>query len=494
MQLSFQSAATASDNSYIVPVIFDKKMPAITAYPSSLQKIIRARIKSEDFESKTGSVFETACDLPRFPKHLVLVSLGDSEKLKEGIVRSHIAGAIKLARGKQKREVALYIPEALHPYAELIGETVVMANHFMPRYKTGKDLEQEKKKLITALRIVTSERAKIEPQLKTGITIGEAVNQTRDFINDPPNILTPRTFSDYAKRMAKEQGYRYTIFEKKELEKMGMGAILAVNRGSTNEEDNARLVVLEYMPNKNERPIALVGKGIIFDTGGYDLKPSKHMADMQMDMSGAAVVFGVFSLLKKLGIKRNIVGIAPLTANLVGPTAYKSSEIIKTYSGKTVEVTNTDAEGRMVLCDAISYANKIYKPKSIIDIATLTGACTVALGDRYAGMMGTDEEAMKKLSTAGETTDDLVWPLPIHPDWEEKMKSKIADLHNTEEGYYAGAQKGAAFLKFFVEKTPWVHLDIAGPAFTHDPKKYESPRGTGFGVRLLTTYLKGEQV
>lgn len=493
MHISTSSTAPSQADVLISLVAFSKTHPQITHLPKSVQNLVRRLATKKEFEDKEGSTIDRPLEESRLPKHLILISLGAEDKVNEGRLRALFAQTIKAARAKSKKSLAIIIQKEYEVHARLLGEAVAMSNHFLGRYKTGKALETEKKKLIHEVTFVLSDKASeksFEQEAKLGAAIGEAVNVTRDLINDPPNVLTPRTMTEHAKKVAKENGLKITVFEKRDLEKMKMGAILAVNRASHHPEDDARLVVLEYMPNKNEKPIALVGKGIIFDTGGYDIKPSRHMADMQQDMSGAAAVFSVMSLLKKMGIKRNVVGIAPLTANLVSSTAYKSSEIITTYSGKTVEITNTDAEGRMVLCDAISYAIKTYSPKKLIDIATLTGACCVALGDRYAGMMGTDDEAMKELKEIGRKTDDLVWRLPIHPDWEEKMKSKIADLRNAEDGYYAGAQKGAAFLKFFVEKTPWTHLDIAGVAFTTDPKKYESHMGTGFGVRLMAYYLE----
>lgn len=497
MNIVVSSTAPSQADVLISLVAFSKTHPQLTHLPKSVQNLVRRLVAKKEFEDKEGSMIDRPIEENRLPKHCILVSLGEEEKVNEGRLRALFAQTVKLARAKSKKSLAIIVPQEYASHARLFGEALVMSNHLLGRYKTGKAFEIEKKKMIHTVTFVlagkTAQKASeksFEQEVKLGAAIGEAVNVTRDLINDPPNILTPRTMAEHAKKVAKECGIKITVFEKRDLEKMKMGAILAVNRASNHSEDDARLIALEYLPNKNEKPIALVGKGIIFDTGGYDIKPSRHMADMQQDMSGAAAVISVMSLLKKMGIKRNVVGLAPLTANLVSSTAYKSSEIITTYCGKTVEITNTDAEGRMVLCDAISYAIKTYAPKRLIDIATLTGACCVALGDRYAGMMGTDDEAMKELKEIGRKTDDLAWRLPIHPDWEEKMKSKIADLRNAEDGYYAGAQKGAAFLKFFVEKTPWVHLDIAGVAFTSDPKKYESHMGTGFGVRLLAYYLE----
>ena len=272
-----------------------------------------------------------------------------------------------------------------------------------------------------------------------------------------------------------------------------MNAFLAVNRGSP---EDASLVILDYSPkgaNPKEAPLVFVGKGIVFDSGGYNLKPSGHIEDMQSDNAGAAVVLGLMRTLSALGIKRRVIGIAPFTENLIGKNAVKPSEIVKSFAGKTIEIANTDAEGRLVLADAVAYAVSVYKPKLLIDVATLTGSCVVALGDRYAGLFGNDDDLIKKLVEAGEETDELLWHMPIHKSHSEAMKGQYADLSNSDSGAggrQAGASKGAAFIKEFVGKTPWVHIDIAAPAFTSDPKKYESKGATGFGLRVLARFLE----
>lgn len=367
-----------------------------------------------------------------------------------------------------------------------------MANYLLGKNKTGKELTKLKKKLLSKVKLSTKskEARTLKGAFEKGLLIGDAVNATRDMINAPSNILNPKTFEEEARNIAKEHKYKIKVFKKKELQKMGLKALLAVNAGAKEECQQVRMIMVEHMPVKGQKPIAIVGKGIIFDTGGYNLKPSRHIENMQYDMSGAAVVMGVFRLLKELDIQQNVVGLVGLTENLVSDTAYKPADIIETYAGKTIEITNTDAEGRVILCDLLHYAHKDIEAKSIIDIATLTGACVVALADRYAGMMGTDKKTMEALKESGKRTDDLVWELPIHDDFGERMKSKLADLHNSQSGYGGGAQTAGAFLKNFVGKTPWTHLDIAGTASTDHPKKYEYPRGTGFGVRLLVDYLE----
>lgn len=271
---------------------------------------------------------------------------------------------------------------------------------------------------------------------------------------------------------------------------MKAGGILAVNQGC---QKDPKLLVLQYdgAKDKKEKPIVIVGKGVIFDTGGYSLKPCGAMETMQQDMAGGATVLGIFEVLKKLKIQRNVVGVVPVVENLVNENAYKPSDIITMLSGNTVEVTNTDAEGRLILADSLYYSSKM-DPELIISIATLTGAVAVALGDRYAGVLGNNADLMETLKQAGEETDELVWQLPIHDDYSEKMKSKVADFTNYDpgSGRYAGTAKAAAFLEFFVDKKNWFHIDIGGTAFTTDPKDYQTKGATAHGLRVLLRFLE----
>jgi leucyl aminopeptidase len=273
---------------------------------------------------------------------------------------------------------------------------------------------------------------------------------------------------------------------------MGWGGLLAVNRGSKKE---AKCIILESdgAKNKREKPITIIGKGIVFDTGGYNLKPTNFIETMHQDKAGACTVLGLFAVLKKLGIKKNIIGIIPIAENLISAEAFRPADIVKMFSGLTVEITNTDAEGRLILADGITYATKL-KPDSIITIATLTGAVAVALGDRYSGLLGNNLKLRKDLRKAGREVNDLAWPLPLHRDHKKKMDSRIADIRNADLGTakFAGASKGAAFLERFVEKFPWCHIDIGGTAYTEDPKEYEQKGATAAGLRLLLRFLEKE--
>ena len=275
----------------------------------------------------------------------------------------------------------------------------------------------------------------------------------------------------------------------KQLTKLGCGGILAVNKGSDHE---AKLVVMEHNGgSRGEKPIVIVGKGVLFDTGGYNLKPTGHIETMQQDMAGAATVFGIFSLLKKLKINKNVIGITPFVQNMINASAYRPSDIIKMYNGKTVEVTNTDAEGRMILADSLHYANQL-KPEMVFSIATLTGAVGVALGERYCGIMGNDEGFLDKVKKCGDEIDELAWPLPIHQDYRDTMESKVADITNYDRGTgrMGGASKAGAFLEKFVGDNQWCHIDIGGTAFTDNPKPYETKGATAHGLRLLIKFLE----
>ena len=478
----------------IIPV-FEKLPPQVgtKAQNLALKALLRKLANAKEFEPKEGRIFYL------YEKKQILLGLGNVKKINVAGIMSAFGAATKTAKNHPTQKLSVIITEELLPFTQSIAEAVSLAN-YQPSaaYKTGKAAEKLKKEFIAEFIPIFNKslsREQVETAKKNfqrGLEIGKTANEVKDWVNAPPNFATPQFFDELAKKIGKETGAKLTILYKKELQKLGMNTLLAVNRGSP---DDARLVILEYTPKNADKklaPLALVGKGIIFDSGGYNLKPRGHIEDMQLDKAGACVVFGLAKLLPKLNLKQRVIILAPITESLIGKNAFKPSEIIKTYAGKTVEITNTDGEGRLILADAIAYTIDEFKPKFLIDIATLTGACMVALGDRYAGILGNDKELAEKLQKAGDETDELLWPLPIHKDFSEKMKGVYADLRNADLGSerFAGASKGAAFIKEFVGKTPWVHIDIASPAFTTDPKKYEQKGATAFGLRVLLRFLE----
>ncbi len=316
--------------------------------------------------------------------------------------------------------------------------------------------------------------------------IGEAVYLTRDLCNAPANEVYPEALADVAVKMARKFHVHARILDEKQIRKLKMGGLLAVNSGSARPP---RFITLEYKGDPRSRDwYAIVGKGITFDSGGISLKPSTGMGEMKMDMSGAAAVIGTIQALASLKIPVNVVGIAPSTENLPGGRAYKPGDVVTTMSGITIEVDNTDAEGRIILSDALHYAKR-YRPKAIIDLATLTGACVVALGHHATGMFGTSEDTMAQLKDAGEKTFERVWQMPIYEEYEKQIKSDIADVKNVG-GRWGGAITAALFLKKFVGDYPWVHLDIAGTAMLEEETDYSQKGSSGVGVRLLTQFFK----
>lgn len=467
--------------------------------PEMFGKLLRNREEQKDFEGKSGEMLSILPDEKNLPAKVVLWGLGEKKKLTGNQLRGLAAQMVKAVRPLKKEEITLWCPDELLRFARPLAEGIAFGNYTLAKFKTGKekeDLEQQTLKRTVFVpasanrqRVPAKTLSAFEKELEKGFTIAETVNEVRDLVNAGPSLKTVDYLAAKAESIAKANGYKIRVFGKPELEKMGMGGIIGVNRGS---EIGAKMVVMEYTPagTAKKPPVVIVGKGVIFDSGGYNLKPSHSLYEMQLDMAGAGAVIGLFMLLKKMKIRQKVVGIFPMTDNLVDASSQKPSDVVTTYSGKTVEIVNTDAEGRMILCDAISYAIKHCNPRYVIDMATLTGACMVALGDRYAGLFGNDTGLMEKLRKAGEETDELAWPMPIHPDHRNKMKSRIADLRNWDEVPYAGASKGAAFLQEFVGDTKWAHIDIAGTAFVKDPKPYESPMATGYGVRLFIEFLE----
>ena len=310
----------------------------------------------------------------------------------------------------------------------------------------------------------------------------------RDLVSEPPNVLYPK---EYVNRLLKlkKLGIKVTVYDEKKLHQLGMHSLLGVGRGSAKE---SFLVTLEWYGDKKNKnsPLSFVGKGVCFDTGGISLKPAKFMEEMKYDMAGSAVVAGLIKTLAIRKAKVNAVGVVGLVENMPGGNAQRPGDIVKAYNGKTIEVLNTDAEGRLVLADALSFTEKKFKPKFIIDLATLTGAIIIALGEEYAGLFSNSDDLAKKLYEAGEKVNEKVWRMPLHKNYDKLMDSTIADMQNINYSGGAGSITAAQFLQRFVEKTPWAHLDIAGMAFSKKAANLNPGGATGFGVRLLNQLIE----
>jgi len=354
------------------------------------------------------------------------------------------------------------------------------------KYKT---LNKEKINKKINFKIITSHNNKIENAYKYYNAIKEGVFLARDLVSEPPNILSPKAYAQEIKKLSK-LGLKIKVYDEKELKKLGLNALLGVGQGSVNE---TYLVTIEWNGNKKskQKPLAFVGKGVCFDTGGISLKPAKFMEEMKYDMAGSAVVVGLLKSLALRKAKINAVGVVGLVENMPGANAQRPGDIVKSYSGKTIEVLNTDAEGRLVLADALSFTEKKYKPKFIIDLATLTGAIIISLGEEYAGLFSNNDELSKKIFKASENVNEKVWRLPLHKNYDKLMDSKIADIQNINYAGGAGSITAAQFLqRFIINKTPWAHLDIAGMAFSKKAANLNPGGATGFGVRLLNSLIK----
>ena len=354
-------------------------------------------------------------------------------------------------------------------------------------YEFKKYVSKKDKRIITISIIGNKNIPSLKEQLKFK-ALEEGTFYTRDLVSEPGNILHPDEYAKRIKSLSKD-GLKVNIYDKKRLKKLGMNALLGVGQGSVR---GSYLVTIEWNGAKNKtKPLAFIGKGVCFDTGGYSLKPAKFMEDMTYDMAGSAVVVGLMKNLALRKAKINAVGVVGLVENMVSGNAQRPGDIVKSYSGKTIEILNTDAEGRLVLADAITFTEKKFKPKFMIDLATLTGAIIVSLGSEYAGLFSNDNRLSKQLIEVGEKVEEKLWRMPLHKNYDKLINSKNADMQNINYVGGAGSTTAAQFLqRFILNKTPWAHLDIAGMAFSKYGGALNSGGATGYGVRLLNQLIQ----
>ena len=428
-------------------------------------------------------------------KRLLFVGLGKRAAVTPERIRQAAGKAAGLIKGLGVGEIIMPIfglglnklPPAETAQAQ--AEGFLLGLYEFNVYKT--ELKPPPKPLRRATLLVQERRLLevVRRAVERAVITSEATLLARDLGNHPSNVATPSKLAELAQELAGEAKLRCTIMERAEMERLGMWALVGVARGS---EEPPKLIVLEYKGGRaGEAPIALVGKTITFDTGGISLKPSENMEQMKDDMSGGAAVLATMHAIARLKLPVNVIGLLPATENMPSGAAQKPGDVVKTLSGLTVEVINTDAEGRLVLADALTYATR-FKPSVIVDIATLTGACGVALGKHAIGLMGTAPKLVAALKAAGESTGERTWEMPLWEPYYEQIKSQVADLQNVG-GRYGGTITAGAFLSKFVGDYPWAHLDIASTAWTDEVKPY-APKGvTGVGVRLLIEFLSRQR-
>jgi leucyl aminopeptidase len=367
--------------------------------------------------------------------------------------------------------------------AAALMEGALLGNHLFDRYKEKKERKPLTRVDVLVPSAVAARHRRLPAQIET---VCGAALMARDWVNLPSNHKPPEILSQLIAGEAQTRGLTVEVFKEKQLRQKKMGALLAVAAGSANRP---ALVMLHHKGGERRPPVVLVGKGVTFDSGGINLKTGDSLPDMKGDMAGAAAVAAALIAAAGLKIKRRLIGVIPLVENMVSGSSTRPGDIVETFSGKTVEIGNTDAEGRLILADAMAYAAWRFKPEVMIDVATLTGACVVALGDKIAGVFSKDETLQGDLVASGRRTHERCWPLPLPEDYKELLKSSVADIGNMPSSRYGGAISAALFLSEFVDKTRWAHIDIAGPAYHKKEDAYCGPGGTGFGVRLLMDWL-----
>jgi len=426
---------------------------------------------------------------------VVLIGAGEADKLDEGRLRELGGRVGREASRDSAGRIALVVPSgsgfAPERVAPLLTEGALLGGYTFNQYKSGGG--GKRKGPAKRLRIVFARKVKslaaLRASARRAALIAECQTIARDLSNEPPNVLYPESLARDARRMARAVGLKCSVMNVAEMEKRGMGAILAVGQGSIRPP---RMIVLEHgatAKRKKAGTLAMIGKGVTFDSGGLSLKTAGGMLEMKHDMSGAASVFGAMRAIAMLDLPIHVVGILAAAENMPSHMAYRPSDIIESGSGQTIEIINTDAEGRLVMADALDHAVKQYKPDAMIDIATLTGAAMMAFGPWATAGLGNDDDLLAELRTAGDVTGETIWPMPLLDVHTKAMRSKVADWKNSG-GRDAGVSTAGAFLQGFVGDTPWVHLDIAGSGMTGSQTPLHIGGGTGVGVRMLTEWVR----
>jgi leucyl aminopeptidase len=503
MNVTYRTGTLKSSRTGGLVVFVPEGSPAFATALAPLRKILGARLNRvlglENFTGKAGTVCSLLTEGKLPAPRVLLAGLGAPGRITLETYRRAASAAATAGQAKKTSDLTFVLPlsgmgaVAAPPspaaVAGALAEGALLGTYRYDKYLTG---DAGKKRTLVRIEVLggTDDRdaTAIRKALRAAAIVCDAVRLARDLENAPPNELYPETLAAAARESGAKHGFRVTVWDEKRIRQAGFGGLAAVSAGS---ERPPRFIVMEHNAGQDKikglETIVLVGKGVTFDAGGISIKPASGMAEMKMDMSGAAAVIGVMEAASRLDLPVRLVGLVPSTENLLGGAAMRPGDIITHYGGTTSEVDNTDAEGRLILADALAYARTL-KPAAVVDLATLTGACVVALGAHATGMMGNDEGLMAQLKAAGERTYERVWPLPLFEEYEKQIKSDVADVKNVG-GRWAGAITAGLFLKRFVGDGPWVHLDIAGTAMLEESHPYAPKGGSGVGVRLLVDWL-----
>jgi leucyl aminopeptidase len=453
--------------------------------PEGLGDAASEVVSSGDFAGKEGETVLLYGQEELGAPRLLLVGGGVRERFDLERLRRGAATAAKRALTLKLREAAFSLPlpqgATVRGAAQAAAEGASLGLYRFDRHRSGADHHE-----LEAFHLVSDENV---GEVTEGAEIGQKVASgaafARDLANEPSNVATPEYLAQKAREIAERHGMEVTVLERAAIEEEGLVGLATVGRSAANEP---RFIVLEHRRGGETPPIVLVGKAVTFDSGGISIKPSAGMENMKFDMSGGAAVLGTMEAVGTLDLPLDVVALVPATENLPGGDAFKPGDVLKMHSGKTVEIVTTDAEGRLILADALSYARR-YEPAAVLDCATLTGACHVALGDHASGLMGNDEDLISEIQTAGEATGERSWPLPLFDEYTEQIRGDVADIKNSG-GRYGGALTAGAFLKEFADY-PWAHLDIAGTAYGKKGNAYTPKGATGAPARLLVEFLMG---
>ncbi len=492
-KLSYKPGGKLVFKSFSVAIYYIADDKNIKKNLSTFEKKFRTKLSElqiKNFLAKKNKQISIS-KLKGTPEIILLHKFKTDEKFSSDYFRDHLAGLIKEIKNDEIQSLHLFIPEYdklkkvfddEEYFYRTFLEGLSLGNYTFDKFKKEKD----KTRNLTVFIYARSEKLVKSAIVKSNF-ITEGIIFTKDLQNEPPSSLRPFELADKIKQTLTKAGLKVSVFDEKEILKRNMGGLLAVGQGSNAKP---RFIVIEYKPKQkiSSKKIALVGKGVTFDTGGYCIKPSQGMLEMKGDMSGAAVVAGTLLAASKANIPLEILGVIPAAENMINGEAMRPSDVVRTASGLTIEVGHTDAEGRMILADALDYASK-QNPDEIIDFATLTGACVVALGLNAAGLFTKSDKLADDLFKIGMQTNDKLWRLPMWDEYHKENESKIADVNN-DGGRWGGAITAAKFLENFVDKKiPWAHIDIAGPASANEITNYNKTYMTGFGVRLMFEYL-----
>jgi leucyl aminopeptidase len=471
---------------------------ATGAVDKALGGLITDLIASGDFKGKLNELAVLYAQGAVPAKRVMIVGLGKEEEFDLDKVRDAAGSVARRARQLGVRTYSTIVHGggqtglSVEMASQAVVEGTVLALYKFLKHKSSSDEEEPEIEQLTLVEFDADKLSQVEAGARVGQVTAESACLARDLINHPSNVVTPTMLAETARQLAEEHGLRCQVLDEEQMAELGMGALLGVARGT---QEPARFIILEHNAGRQDLDtIVLVGKGLTFDSGGISIKASEGMEEMKTDMAGGAVVLATLRAIGILDLPLHVVGLVPATENLPGGRAYKPGDVLQSLSGQTIEVISTDAEGRLILADALAYAQR-YEPKAVVDLATLTGACVVALGHMASGLMGTDAELVARLKRASQTTAELAWELPLLRDYYRQIKSEVADVKNVG-GRPGGAVTAGAFLSKFAQGQPWAHLDIAGTTWIESDKIYPlrsylpTPGATGAGVRLLVQFLR----